>query len=93
MVQVIRRDHKRQTKTARVVIPELPPVIETDEDVIMLLFGLSGIDMDKLSRHPQMNYPNHVAAKGNQDIFSFPLNPEDVPTLQGLRELPVDQAA
>jgi hypothetical protein len=59
----------------------------------MLLFGPSGIDMNEFSRHAQMNHPNQVAAQGNQNIFRFSLNPEDGPTLQGLRELSVNQAA
>ena len=76
MVKLVCRDHERQTKAARIVIPEFLPAIEPYQDVIMLLFGPSGIDMNKFARHPQMNHPNQVTVKTNQDIFRSSFNPE-----------------
>jgi len=93
MVKLVGRDHEGQTKAARIVIPEFLPAIESHADVIMLLFGPPGIDMNEFSRHPQMNHPNQVNVKTNHDIFRSSFNPKDGPTLQVLGELPVDETA
>jgi hypothetical protein len=67
------------------MITELPPAIETDEDVVMLLFRYLGIDMNELSRHPQMNHPNDVTAERNQDILRDSSDPQDRFPFQALR--------
>jgi len=93
MVKLVGRDHEGQTKAARIVIPEFLPAIEAYQDVIMLFFVPLGIDMNKFARHPQMNQPNQVTVKTNQDIFRSSFNPKDGPTLQVLGELSVDETA
>src|SRR5215471_10362447 len=77
-------DHQRQAKTPGIMITKLLPAIETDEDVIVLLFRCLGIDMNELSRPPQMKHPNDVGTKGNQDILRHSFDPEDRFAFQGL---------
>jgi hypothetical protein len=53
------------------MITKLPPAIEIDEDVVVLLFRSLRIDMNELPGHPQMKHPNHIIVERNEDIFRY----------------------
>jgi len=75
------------------MIAEFLSAIETYDDVIMFLLRRPGIDVNELSRHPQMDHPNHVTAERNQNVLRSSSDLKYGFASQALSQSPVDEAA
>src|SRR2546422_3618733 len=59
----------RQSKSSGIVIAKLLAIVESGDNMIMLLLGRSGSNVNELSRHPEMKYPNVFPFELDQDVL------------------------